>query len=893
VGAVLGFTNMLLKLMEDTEAEKIAVIFDFGRTTFRNDIYSQYKANRDDPPEDLVPQFALVREASRACNLPTVDMEGFEADDLIATYARQAVEAGAKVTIVSSDKDLMQLVSEQVEMLDPIKNRRIGREQVIERFGVPPEKVVDVMALAGDATDNVPGIPGIGVKTAAKLIQEFGDLDSLLARAAEIPQPKRRQRLIEHAEDARLARKLVRLRADVPVKQALADLPARKIDPERLLDFLREYGFKTALTRAESRFKTAGMIDTPVGAVLSEAAPKTAYELVTETERLKSWIAAAQEAGIVAIDTETTSLDTRTAELVGFSLAVEPGRAAYVPLAHVGSRPEGELDLGDSAASAAPHQIGFEQALAMLKPLLADPMVLKVGHNIKYDMHILARYGLEVAPIDDTMLLSYVLEGGLHGHSLDDLAEIHFGHQTIKYKEVTGRGKSQIGFAEVPLEAACDYAAEDADFTIRLWRALKPRLLSEHMRAVYETLERPLVPVLAAMERRGVRVDKAALNALSLDFAARMEKLEAKIYELAGHPFNVGSPKQLGEVLFGEMSLPGARKSGKSGDYVTNAEVLEQLSAAGHDLPARVLEWRQIAKLKNTYTDALARRIDQTSRRVHTSYLQAVASTGRLSSSDPNLQNIPIRTEEGRKIRHAFVAETGFTFLSADYSQIELRLLAHVAGIDTLKRAFRENIDIHALTASQVFGVPAEGIDPQLRRRAKAINFGIIYGISPVGLARQLDIERGEAAAYIRAYFERYPGIRDYMKRTKEEAREQGFVRTIFGRKCHTPGIRDKNPNRRAFAERAAINAPLQGAAADIIKRAMIAMEEALEAEGLGARMLLQVHDELLFEVPDSEIEATASVVKRVMEEAPKPAVWLDVPLIVEIGTGPNWEAAH
>jgi DNA polymerase-1 len=889
VGAVLGFTNMLLKLLEDTEAEKIAVLFDFGRATFRNDLYPQYKANREEPPEDLIPQFSLVREATRACNLPAIEMEGFEADDLIATYARQAVEQGAEVTIVSSDKDLMQLVSEHVTMLDPIKNRRIGRDQVEERFGVPPEKVVDVMALAGDPTDNVPGVPGIGVKTAATLIREYGDLDRLLARASEIPQPKRRERLINHAEDARLARKLVRLRADVPVKESLTNLAARKPDPERLLAFLREYGFKAALARTESRLAARGEIAAPAHHPPAE----TNYELVTEEARLNAWIAAAQKSGVVALDTETTSLDAMAAELVGFSLSLKPGRAAYVPLAHIGSRPHGELDLGDRAASTAPRQIAFKRALAMLKPLLADPAVLKVGHNIKYDMHIFARYGLEVTPIDDTMLLSYVLEGGLHGHSLDDLAALHFGHRTIKYKEVTGSGKSQIGFAEVGLEAARDYAAEDADFTGRLWRALKPRLLTERMCTVYETLERPLAPVLAGMERRGVRVDEAALKALSSDFAARMETLEAEIHGLAGHPFNVGSPKQLGEVLFDEMSLPGARKSGKSGDFVTNAEVLEQLTAAGHDLPARVLDWRQIAKLKNTYTDALARRIDRRTGRVHTSYLQAVASTGRLASSDPNLQNIPIRTEEGRKIRHAFVPEAGFTFLSADYSQIELRLLAHVAEIETLKQAFRDNIDIHALTASQVFGVPAEGIDPQLRRRAKAINFGIIYGISPVGLARQLGIERAEAAAYIRAYFERYPGIRDYMERTKEEAREKGFVRTLFGRKCHTPGIRDKNPNRRAFAERAAINAPLQGAAADIIKRAMIRMEAALSEHGLGARMLLQVHDELLFEVPDSELKATAAVVKRVMEEAPKPAVWLEVPLIVEVGTGPNWEAAH
>ncbi len=880
VNAVYGFTAMLMKLLEDTDADHVAVLFDRARRTFRNDIYADYKANRPDPPEDLIPQFELVREATRALNVPAVDMDGFEADDLIATYARQARAAGAEVTIVSSDKDLMQLVGEGVTMLDAVKNRTIGPGEVEEKFGVGPDKVVDVQALAGDSTDNVPGVPGIGVKTAAQLIEAYGDLDGVLDHAEDIKQPKRRQALVDHAADARISRDLVRLRDDVPVEEPLDTFAVRPPDPEVLLGFLREQAFKSLLARVESR--TGG------GEAATTAPAEVSYTLVQTVADLQAWADAAQRAGAVAVDTETTSLDPMRAELVGVSLSVTPGHACYVPLAHRAASDQTALDLGGGDADAVPDQIPLADALAVLGPLLADPSVLKVGHNIKYDMQVLARHGLTATPIDDTMVLSYVLEGALHGHGLDELASLHLGVDTIKYKDVVGTGKNQVTFERVPLEAARDYAAEDADVTGRLHHLLKPRLVDEHMVTVYETMERALVPVLLAMEGQGITVDAGELLRLSEDFAARLTDLEKNIHDLAGHPFNVGSPKQLGEVLFDEMGLSGGKK-GKTGAYATGADVLEGLAAEGHALPARVLDWRQLAKLKSTYADTLVEQINPRTGRVHTSYAMTGTSTGRLASSDPNLQNIPVRTEEGRKIRKAFVAEKGWVLLSADYSQIELRLLAHVAGIDALKTAFRDGADIHALTASQVFGIPAEGMDPLVRRRAKAINFGIIYGISAFGLARQLGIAQKEAAAYINTYFERYPGIRDYMDRTKQQAHAQGFVTTLFGRKCFVPGITDKNPARRSFAERAAINAPIQGGAADIIKRAMVRLPAALVDAGLAARMLLQVHDELVFEVPEAEMDDTIAVVRRVMEGA----AHLDVPLVLDTGVGYNWNDAH
>ena len=929
VNAVFGFTRMLMKLLRDTEADHIAVIFDAARRNFRNDIYPDYKGHRPDAPEELVPQFPLIKEASEAFNLHTIEIEGYEADDIIATYARQAVEAGAEVTIVSSDKDLMQLVNDKVGMFDEMKNRRIGRDEVMERFGVGPEKVVEVQALAGDSVDNVPGVPGIGVKTAALLINEYGDLDTLLERAGEIKQNKRRENLIEFADMARVSLQLVTLKDDVPVDLPVDELDVPPHELAKLVPWLATQGFDAILAELRSALtdeeradfdaifaeafetlptdkrdralrKTLAAIEEGGGATLGgssdpAAAPaEVSYELVRDEAALQAWVDRATAAGIVAIDTETTSLDAMQAELVGLSLSVQAGKACYVPVAHKAPNGQGALDLGDGggAAEEAPQQIARDRALDILAPMLADPAVLKVGQNIKYDALILSRYGVPVAPVDDTMLLSFVLDGGLHGHGMDVLADTHLGVTTVKYKDVVGTGKKQVTFDYVPLETACGYAAEDADITLRLHQTLKPRLVQERMNTVYETIERPLVPVVWAMEKEGIGVDPEKLRGLSRDFTQRLAGLEAEVHELAGEAFNIGSPKQLGEILFEKMSLPGGKKN-KSGGYGTDASVLEDLAAAGHDLPARVLEWRQIAKLKSTYSDALVEQINPATGRIHTSYAMAGAQTGRLSSTDPNLQNIPVRTEEGRKIRGAFVARDGWKLISLDYSQIELRVLAHMAGIEALVQAFRDGQDIHAMTASQVFDVPMDGMDPMIRRQAKAINFGIIYGISAFGLARQLGISRGEAKDYIDAYFERYPGIRDYMDGAVEQCRKAGLVETLFGRRIHLDAINAKNPMQRNYAERQAINAPIQGSAADIIKRAMIRVPKAIEDAGLEARLLLQVHDELLFEAPESEVDRTIEVVKATMEGAALPALELKVPLVVDAGIGDDWATAH
>lgn len=906
VNAVYGFMQMLLKLVEDTDADHIAVIFDTARKTFRSEIFAEYKAHRPPPPDDLIPQFALVREATKAMNLPSIEMEGFEADDLIATYATQAADRDAEVTIVSSDKDLMQLVGDNIKMMDAMRNRIISVDGVVEKFGVGPEHVIDVQSLAGDSSDNVPGVPGIGIKTAAQLVETYGNLDSILAHADEIKQPKRREALIEHAEMALISRDLVTLRTDAPVTEPIESFAVREPDPHTLLKFLQEQAFKSLASRVASKFGVEvelpedplpiHVINKSVNKLAKKEIPvvESSYELVQDTEALEVWIEAATESGIVAVDTETTSLNSIRAELVGVSLSVPgEGRACYIPVAHVGEGGQSSLDLGvgetaSGGNSALPRQIARTKAVKILKPLLEDSSILKIGHNIKYDMEVLAAYGIEMTPIDDTMVMSYVLEGGAHGHGLDELAKLHLDHQTIKYTDVAGTGKKQVTFDHVPLDKALDYAAEDADITAKLFATLKPRLVDEQMTTVYEAIERPLINILVDMERTGIKVDAKVLSNLSKDFAKRIAALEVQIHKLAGHEFNISSPKQLGEILFEQLGMAGGKKT-KTGAYATGADVLEGLAAEGHELPERVLDYRQLSKLKSTYTDTLTEEINAGTGRVHTNFGQAIASTGRLSSNRPNLQNIPIRTEEGRKIRRAFIPDKGCVLLSADYSQIELRLLAHVASIEALQKAFRDGMDIHAMTASQVFGVPIEGMDPMVRRQAKAINFGIIYGISAFGLARQLGISRGEANEYIKAYFTKYPGIRDYMEDAKVHAREHGYVTTLYGRKCYTPGINEKNSARRAFSERAAINAPIQGGAADVIKRAMLRMPSLLKAQNLQSRMLLQVHDELVFEVPKTELEKMEKLVIEVMENVAD----LDVPLVVETGHGANWEEAH
>jgi DNA polymerase-1 len=938
VGAVHGFCAMLWKLLRESKASEapthIAVIFDAGAVTFRNEIFDKYKANRPPPPEELVPQFPLIRDAVKAFNVACLEQDGYEADDLIATYAKDIVANGGDVTVVSSDKDLMQLVRPGVVMFDGMKSKKIGRDEVMEKFGVPPDKVIDVQSLAGDSVDNVPGVPGIGVKTAAELINEYGDLDALLERAGEIKQPKRREKLIEFADQARLSRDLVRLKDDVPVEVGIDALGVHDPDPQTLLGFLRAMEFNTLTKRIAEKLGTEPPppLEKSVGSSLAQpaAAPGTAkggelhgpgtpaagaaivsarlakipcdrtkYETVTTLDALASWIAAARDAGRFAFDTETTGLDAMQADLVGFSLAVAPNKACYVPLGHT----RGSGDLFGDGGGLVPGQAPLREALALLKPLLEDASVLKIGQNMKYDALVLARHGITIAPIDDTMLLSYTLDGGRGGHGMDELAERHLGHTCIAFDQVIahapGAKKNEKTFAGIPIDKATEYAAEDADITLRLWLRLKPRLPAEHLTTVYERLERPLLPVIVDMEKVGIKVDRAILSRLSSTFAQRAARLEEEVYELAGHKFNLGSPKQLGEFLFDNLKLPGGKRT-KSGQWETRAGLLDDL-AANEDLDpgARrlintMLEWRQLTKLRSTYTDALPTFINPATGRIHTSYALAATTTGRLASSDPNLQNIPVRTKEGREIRTAFIAEKGHKLVSADYSQIELRVLAHIADIPQLKKAFDDGLDIHAMTASEMFGVPVKNMPPEVRRRAKAINFGIIYGISAFGLANQLGISREEAGAYIKTYFERFPGIRDYMDATKKRAHEKGFVETVFGRRIHYPEINTKNPSTRGFLERAAINAPIQGSAADIIRRAMVRIPDALAHARLkSAQMLLQVHDELIFEVKDGEVEKTIATVRRVMEKAAEPAVKLSVPIHVDAKAADNWEAAH
>lgn len=955
INAVLGFCNMLWKLLNDMKPEDkpthLAVVFDKSEKTFRTDFYPQYKAHRPDIPADLIPQFPLIREAVRAFDIPCLEQAGFEADDIIATYARLACEAQATATIVSSDKDLMQLVNDCVTMYDTMKDKRIGIPEVIEKFGVPPEKVIEAQALIGDSTDNVPGVPGIGPKTAAQLLEEFGDLETLLSRAGEIKQEKRRQTLLDNAELARISKKLVTLDQNVPLEVPVEDLAVHEPDYKNLIGFLKAMEFSTLTRRvAEKSGIEANAIDAntklssgtapasaptqpPTGekapipygksgdlfapppqprnkaesgkeltpaalAAAHLAAAKTSkfdrgkYETIRTLDRLNAWMLRAKDAGLLAIDTKTTGADPMTARLCGISLALADNDACYVPIGHRDGGSDGGTDLFAPEAQLSEGQIPEKAALAALQPVLEDPSLLKVGHDLKYHWQIFARHGIEIHPFDDIMLMSYVLDAGRGKHDIDGLADSWLGHQSIAAEQVTGTGKARVPLDRVTIEKTAEHAAEAADIVLRLWKVFKARMPAEHVTSVYATLEQPLIPVLGRMERRGISIDRQVLSRLSGEFAQKQGGLEDEISKLAGEPLNPGSPKQLGDILFGKMKLEGGTKT-KTGQWATGARALEELAEQGHELPRKILDWRQVSKLRSTYTEALPDYVNAETHRVHTSYALAATTTGRLSSSEPNLQNIPVRTEEGRKIRRAFIAEPGTKLVSADYSQIELRLLAEVAEVPALRKAFRDGLDIHAMTASEMFGVPVKDMPGEVRRRAKAINFGIIYGISAFGLANQLAIPREEASAYIKKYFERFPGIRDYMEETKAFAKKNGYVLTLFGRKCHYPDIAASNPSLRAFNERAAINARLQGSAADIIRRAMVRIEPALSKAKLNAKMLLQVHDELIFEVPEGEVAKTLPIVKRVMEDAPMPAVSLSVPLQVDARAAHNWDEAH
>src|SRR5712672_3250772 len=962
VNAVLGFCNMLWKLLRemppDNRPTHLAIVFDKSEVTFRNKLYPDYKAHRPPAPDDLIPQFPLIREAVRAFDLPCLEQVGFEADDLIATYTRIACERGATATIVSSDKDLMQLVTDKVTMYDTMKDRRIGIPEVIEKFGVPPAKVVEVQALAGDSTDNVPGVPGIGVKTAAQLIVEYGDLETLLLRAGEIKQPKRREALIENAEKARISRQLVLLDDKVELEVPLEELAVHEPDARKLIAFLKAMEF-SALTRRVAEYAQIDPADiepdpgyksgasvfapppsggeaargentlfdnpgspgaptlplkggssaprvaqgrkpdtqplTPISlaAARAEAARKTRidrskYQTIRSLDELNAFIARIHDVGYAAIEAKATSIDPMQAEICGIAMALAENDACYVPLGH---KQSGD-GAGLFAAGLAPDQIRTSDALDALRPLLESAGILKIGFNIKFNAVMFAQAGITIRNHDDAQLMSYALDAGRNAHGLDALAERWLGHANLSFGELTGSGKAKLSFDQVAIDRATAYSAEDADVTLRLWRVLKPRLVAEGMTAVYETLERPLVTVLARMERRGISIDREVLSRLSGEFAQTAARVEAEIQEIAGEPINPGSPKQIGDIIFGKMAIPGGSKT-KTGAWSTSAQILDELAEAGHEFPKKILEWRQVSKLKSTYTDALPTYVHPDTHRVHTTYALAATTTGRLSSNEPNLQNIPVRTEDGRKIRRAFIASPGHKLVSADYSQIELRLLAEIADIPVLKQAFRDGLDIHAMTASEMFGVPIKEMPGEVRRRAKAINFGIIYGISAFGLANQLGIAREEASAYIKKYFERFPGIRAYMDQTRESCRKHGYVETLFGRKCHYPDIKASNASHRAFNERAAINARLQGSAADIIRRAMIRMEPELEAAKLKAQMLLQVHDELIFEVPDHEVAATLPVVQHVMQDAPFPAVLLSLPLQVDARAANNWDEAH
>lgn len=904
VGAVYGYTNMLLKLRETYADDYLVVIFDASRKSFRNDMYADYKAHRPPPPDDLIPQFGLIREATIALNVPAIEMDGFEADDLIASYSAKAVQEGREVIIISSDKDLMQLICDGVSMLDPMKNKPIGEAEVMEKFGVHPCKVVEVQALIGDSVDNVPGVPSIGPKTAAELINQFGDLEGVLANLDNIKQPKRREVLTTHAEAARISRRLVELKRDVPLPTPLEDFDLVPLDNTKFYQFIEQQNFTSLMKKFGSASVHAPFAPDSTGAsvastttlaatVIQPIAPaRVVYEAVRDEAALQRWIDEALATGYVAIDTETTSLSAVDAELVGISLATKAGKACYIPLGHTTETAAQssmfDAPAGGGAKRLADGQINRDRALAMLAPLFTERSLLKIGHNLKYDLVVLAKYGVTLSPVADTMLMAYCLFGGLHGQGMDYLCSQYLNHKTITYDEVTGTGKARKLFSEVEIDKATEYAAEDADFTFRMYELFLPQLTQKQVTRVYEEIERPLIHVIADMEAAGIALDTKKLIGLSDEFAGYIATLEKEVFALAGTEFTIGSPKQLGEILFDKLGLPGGKKSAKSGAYGTDAGILEDLAENGVEIARKVLDWRQFSKLKSTYTDALANALSPRDGRVHTSYAMALTTTGRLSSSDPNLQNIPIRTNEGRKIREAFVAPEGFKLISADYSQIELRLLAHVADIPSLKEAFRTGADIHAVTASQMFGVPVDQVSSDLRRSAKTINFGIIYGMSAHGLASRMGIQRAEAADYIAKYFAQYPGIREYMDSTIQFARQHGYVLTLDGRRIHVKDINSKNGAFRQFSERAAINAPLQGSAADIIKRAMIRVDALLKREQ-GARLLLQVHDELVIEVPHASASDIAGKVKAEMEAA----MMLSVPLTVEVGIGQHWGESH
>jgi DNA polymerase-1 len=886
-GAVSGFCSMLFKLLEDSRSDDsihkpthFAVIFDSAKKNFRNDIYSDYKANRTEAPEDLAPQFEYIRKAVKAFNLPSIELINYEADDLIATYAKQIINAGAKVTVISSDKDLMQLVSDKTRLYDPMKNKVLGEKEVFEKFGVKPNQVIDVQSLAGDSSDNVPGVPGIGVKTAAELINKYKTLDILLKNIKEITQTKRRETLLTNKDKAILSKRLVTLKDDVPVKDVPQSFIMKPVDKDKLFDFLREMEFSRLLSQAISFYgESQNLISdksTQGKKKFDNKVNVKKYECILDEKSLDKWIKILEEKTVIAVDTETSSLNPLEAELVGISFSYEQNKACYIPLAHKEKSLKKEL------------------VIRKIKPILEDPSIKKVGQNIKFDLIVLKQNGIDINPIEDTMLISYTLDAGSNRHNMDTLAELHLGHKTITFKELVGTGKNKLNFADIDIVRATEYAAEDADITLRLYEKLKERLDEEKLNKVYEYFEKPMVKLLAKLESNGIKVDAGQLKKLSAEFEKKLKKIEKDIFVIAGKEFNIGSPKQLGEIIYNDLKIAKLKKT-KKGSLATNANVLEDLAFTGHKFPNLVLEWRQVSKLKNTYTDALQEHINSRTKRVHTSFLLAATNTGRLASSDPNLQNIPIKSEHGREIRKSFVAEKGNVLVSADYNQIEMRILADMADVKELKKAFKNNEDIHSLTASQVFNVPIEKVNEELRRKAKAINFGIIYGITQYGLAKQISVSNQEALDFINAYFKKFPEIKDYMNSTIKSCRTKGYVNNIFGRRIHLKGINDKNFSVRSFQERAAINAPIQGSAADIIRLAMIKLDELIDNDKkFKTKMLLQIHDELIFECSKNDKEYTQKIIKEAMMSISSSDYHMfSIPLNVSINSGLNWGEAH